>query len=323
MPKRYDPTAYLYASARIRALENRLTSKEQWSRMTELHSAQEVLAAYAEKGTKDDKRENAAEEALRAAFATVAESVPDPALILFLQYPYDCNNVKALEKCRLRGADPTDLLIDLGSIPTNTLQTVSENELLTLLPPHMAAALPAAREAFGKTGDPREIDFLLDKAAFADMQAAAAPFPFAAMIVETRAELTNLLICHRLIRMDIKEMGRSLLERAAIPCGRFDLQTLLQWYDGGEDALIGALSGTPYAKIPDKDATLSVIEKRADDHVSALVRQAKSVVFGAEVPIAYLMAIENESKNLRILLAAKNAGLDGAATRARMREHYV
>ena len=323
MAARYDPTAYLYASARIRALEVRLTSKEQWSRLTELHSADEVLSAYADKGVKDDRRELAAEDALRAAFATVAESVPDPALVKFLQYPYDCNNIKALEKCRIRGLDPTDLLIDLGSIPANTLQTVSENELLALLPAHMAAALPLARAAYDKTGDPQEIDFILDKAAYADMQAVAAPFPFAAMLVEARADLTNILICTRLIRMQAKDLGRSLLERSAIPCGRFAVATLLAWYDEGEEALIGALSGTPYAKIVDKDATLSTIEKRADDHVAALVRQAKAVTFGAEVPIAYLMAIENESKNLRILLAAKKAGLDGAATRARMREHYV
>ncbi len=323
MAARYDPTAYLYASARIRALEVRLTSKEQWSRLTELHSAEEVLSAYADKGVKDDRRELAAEDALRAAFATVAESVPDPALVKFLQYPYDCNNVKALEKCRIRGLDPSDLLIDLGSISANTLQTVSENELLALLPTHMATALPLARAAYDKTGDPQEIDFILDKAAFADMQAVAAPFPFAATLVGTRADLANILICTRLIRMQAKDLGRSMLERSAIPCGRFDAATLLAWYDEGEEALIGALSGTPYAKIVDKDATLSTIEKRADDHVAALVRQAKSVVFGAEVPIAYLMAIENESKNLRILLAAKKAGLDGAATRARMREHYV
>ena len=320
MPQRYDPTAYLYASARVRALENRLTSREQWSRMAELHTPEEILTAYADKG---ENRESVAEDKLRAAIATVRESVPDPALTLFLQYPYDCNNVKALEKCRIRGLDPADLLIDLGSIPAKTLLTVSENELLTLLPAHMAAALPEARAAYDKTADPQEIDFILDRAVFADMREAAAPFPFAAALVEARAELTDLLICTRLVRMQSGALGRSMLERAVLPCARFSTEALLAFYDGGEEALIGGISDTPYAKIFDKETSLALLEKRADDYLMQLARAARSSTFGAEVPIAYLLALESEGKNLRILLAGKRAGLDGATLRARMREHYV
>lgn len=319
MAKRYDPTEYLYASARIRSLELRLTSKEQWSRLCEMQTAEEILAAYCDKGTGED----VAEQALRQAFATVTESVPDKTLCRFMQYPYDCNNVKALLKCRKRGTDPTDLLIDLGSISAISLLTVSENELSEQLPPHMAAAALAATEAFEKTGNPQEIDFILDRAAFADMAEAAAPFPFAAELVGIKADLVNLLICYRLLRMGNSVLARNMLQRAAIPCGRFDAEALLAFFDGGEDALIGGICDTPYAKIFEKDLSLAEAEKRADDHIAALVRKASTVTFGVEVPIAYLMTIENEGKNLRILLAAKRAGLDSAAIRARMRGLYV
>lgn len=320
MAKRYDPTEYLYASARIRSLELRLTSREQWSRLCEMHSPDEILAAYCDKGTRS---ENAAEEALRQAFDTVTESVPDKTLCRFLQYPYDCNNVKALIKCRLRNVDADGLLIDLGSIPVKDLQAASESELSLLLPQHMARALPQAVEAFDKTGNPREIDFILDKAVFADMREAAEPFPFAAELVAARADLTDLLICCRLLRMQNHELCRALLDRAAICCGRFDREKLLSLFDGGEDALPRGISDTPYAKIFDTGLSLSELEKRADDYIADLVRRARAVTFGVEIPIAYLMAIENESKNLRILLAGKRAGWDSATVKARMREHYV
>ena len=54
-----------------------------------------------------------------------------------------------------------------------------------------------------------------------------------------------------------------------------------------------------------------------------LIRRARYVTFGAEVPIAYLLAAERQSKNLRMLLAGKEAGLDAQRIQARMRESYV
>ncbi|MBQ8342196.1 MAG: V-type ATPase subunit [Clostridia bacterium] len=321
MAHRYDPTEYLYVSARIRALELHLTTKEQWSRMESMDSAAEIMAVYSDKKAANDT--TIAEDTLREAFAAVAESVPDKSLLLFLQYPYDCNNIKALEKCRRLGIDPSDLLIDLGSISTKTLLTVSENELFLLLPHHMAAALTEAREAFDKTGDPREIDFLLDRAAFADMKEAAAPFPFAAELVRIKIELANLMLCDRLLRMPEQEIARNLLERAALSCENFDREKLIELFDGGTEAFAKAIAGTPYADVFAPGSSPAEVEKRADDLIAGTVRRARTVTFGVEVPIAYLMALENECQNLRILLAAKDAGLDDAAVKARMRTHYV
>ena len=68
---------------------------------------------------------------------------------------------------------------------------------------------------------------------------------------------------------------------------------------------------------------LADTEKRADDHLMTLIRRARYVTFGAEVPIAYLLAAERQSKNLRILLVGKAAGLDAQAIQTRMRDSYV
>ena len=321
MAKRtYDPTEYLYASARIRALEAHLIGKEQWNQLLSMNSAEEILASLS-----DRKSDGAldTEAALREGLVTVAESVPHPELSHFIQYPYDCNNVKALIKCRIKGLDPSDLLIDLGTISVKTLLTVSENELLALLPTNMAAALPAAREAYEKTGDPQEIDFILDRAAFADMKTAAAPFPFAAALVTARVDLQNLLICLRLLRMQNGALGRSMLERAMLPGGTLSTEWLLACYDEGENAFYDTVFGTTYAKIFDKTSSLGSIERAADDHLAEMVRKARMITFGAEVPIAYLLALETQSKNLRILLAGKRAGQDRDTIQAKLRACYV
>ena len=41
------------------------------------------------------------------------------------------------------------------------------------------------------------------------------------------------------------------------------------------------------------------------------------------INLAYLLAAERQSKNLRILLVGKAAGLDAQAIQTRMRESYV
>lgn len=321
---RYDPGLYLYASARIRALESRLVGREKLRQLLELPDAEAILEALREHGIpKTDDPLAAPEAALKAAFSAVAESVPDPTLPLFLQYPYDCHNLKVLEKCRVQGSDPAPLLIDLGSIPTETLLTAPEQAWIALLPPHLSQAVGEAREAYAKTGDPREIDFLLDRAAFADMAAAAAPFPLAPEWVAAKADLTNLLICYRILRLYPGELGQTTLRACALHGGSLGTDRLLTWHAEGEDAFLEALSHTPYAGIFEKDAPFSLIERRADDALSHRILGARSESFGAEIPIVYLLAAETQCKNLRILLAGKLAGKDTDTIRSGMRECYV
>ena len=68
---------------------------------------------------------------------------------------------------------------------------------------------------------------------------------------------------------------------------------------------------------------MHAMEKWADDFWMELVRDAKFVPFGAEVFIGYAIALEYEIKNIRILLAGKDAGLDSDVIRERLRKSYV
>lgn len=320
---RYDPTQYLYASARVRAMEARLWGKQAFARFLSAATADEILDDLTESAVVGDRTQALTEGKMREALRAVADSVPDSALIRFVQYPYDCHNLKVIEKCRHKGISPDGLLIDLGSVDTKTLLTVSENEYLPLFPTHLREAVPACQEAFAKTTDPQEIDFILDRAAFADMGEAAAPFPLAREWVAAKADLQNLLSCLRLLRMQSAELGRSVLERSALPCGTIPLKSLLDCYDGGEEALIAALARTPYRGLFEKNTSLGEAECAADDHLMALIRRTKAIPFGAEIPVSYLLACEAEIKNLRILLAGKRAGLDARVIEARLRDCYA
>ena len=53
------------------------------------------------------------------------------------------------------------------------------------------------------------------------------------------------------------------------------------------------------------------------------MREGARVSFGAEVPAGYLVGVETSVKNIRIILAAKDAGLSSDVLRERIRESYV
>lgn len=332
MAVRYHETDYLYISARIRAMENSLVGREKLNSLAELKSVAEITAALAPFGFAPVLREDGSEDteemletALRNGFAAVSAVCPQPRIFAFLQYPYDCNNIKAILKCAVRGISPDGMFTDVGTVPVEQLKTCMAEERYGELPPHMAAAIPEAREAYAKTKNPQEFDLLLDRACFADMAKSAEGLPFARAAVARRADLVNLMTCLRLLRMGATYPMRAALFRALVPGGTLDERFFTEAFDGGESRLVDLVAMTPYAPIFEVagERTLAAVEKEADNLYLELLRTAKSVPFGAEVPIGYLAGLEASVKNLRILLAGKAAGLSADIIRGRLRNSYV
>lgn len=327
MQTRYSPTEYLYASTRIRALENGLIGKAKLDTLLLAATNEELLAALKAATTaQGDDVEAALLAMLREGIDSVKRSIPDASLTHVIEYPYDCHNVKSYLKATARGIDPATLLIDAGTVPAGGLINALEAGELSLLPPHMAAAVPAANEAFAKTADPREIDFILDRALFEDLSDAAAGLPFAERLISARADLTNVLVCLRLLRGKHRKIARTLFGQAMLPGGRLPESFFEVGFHEGEGALLTALVvSTPYGRVAagaDK-RTMAELERMADDYLTALLREVKYLSFGAEIPLAYLWGLETSIKNVRILLASKKAGLDDATLRERIRESYV
>ena len=331
MQKGYSPSDYLYASARIRALEARLSGGEQLNALAQGSSPADVIAALFDAAGVTPPADHTAEDVeaallavLKGAIATVAGSVPDVRIVRLVQFPYDCHNAKTCLKCHYRGVEATPLLIDLGSVPANDLMTALENGDASPLPQNMAKAFSDAKEAYAKTGDPREIDFLLDRALFADTAEAAKAFSFAEELFGAKADLANIIICLRLLRSS-PLVAEALFLKAMLPGGTLGKETFDLAFGEGEDAFLRALASTPYKKVVEqsRESTPAELEKRADDYITDRLIAVKNLPFGAEVPLAYLLALESTVKNIRILLSGRSAGLDCTTLLSRVRKSYV
>ena len=336
--KYLQPTEYMYASARIRALENHLVGGDRVEALLDARSADEVWSRLAELGVAQDVASEGGETVaaqgegvllavLRTAYKEAEDAVPEPSVFRYFRYPYDCNNLKAALKCRVRGVDPADMLFDFGTVPASDVERCVREDDYAAFPPQMAASAGGAAETYAKTGDPRVIDTIVDRACYEDMlRDAEAGDPVLAGWVKAKIDLVNIMICLRLIRMKRGELGRVFLGESLLAGGTLDKRFLDELYTAGEDALWSALYSTRYADLSvgmSHEVSLAAVEKRADDCLMRIVREDARVPFGAAVVGGYLVGCETAVKNIRMIIAAKEAGLDNAVIRERIRESYV
>lgn len=330
-------TDYLYGSALLRAKESSIIGT---ARMQELLACPDTehlwdklgdfgVLAKTDPQTNEKLREETLLSILRAVYEEINLLFPDvPALRLWL-YQYDCNNLKAAIKGFVRDIDPRSMMFDFGTLSVEDVLEAVRSNCFDCFPAHMAAAAALASAEYAKTKNPQVIDLLIDRACYADMlcDAIESGVDFAVRLVRTKIDLTNLLICIRILRMRSGEAGRALLQDSLIEGGLLTFADLNAWFDAGEDSLWERLyyseQGRLAAAVAQTDRSLTAVERCIDNVWMNEIQTAKYVSYGPEVAIAYLLAYEYEVRNLRILFAAKDAGLDPETTRERIRESYV
>ena len=334
MAKRYNATEYMYSSARLRSLEVKIADREQLLRLADAQSTDSVVAvlsdfgfsaAYTQNGKLD--REATLMSALVDGYNTVGEMNCAEA-VEFLRYQYDCNNIKAMIKCAASGISSDGMLLPFGSVELDKLRDAFALKDYSVFPENMAKAIAEAEEAFAATANPQKIDFIIDKAAFADMLASAKKslVPIAERLVTAKIDLVNILMTVRLIRMELGVSAEALFEEIFIEGGYVEKKLLCDALGEGEKALAESLAYGRYSELAQAISaigSLSSLEKLADDAWMKIVKEIKFAPFGAEIAIGYILALEYEVKNIRIILASKDAGLSSDIIRERLRESYV
>lgn len=330
---------YIYSSARVRALESSFLSTEALTRLAEsgdLRAAYAMLEEYGVSLKKDEESGTALrEKTLSARLASVYREIEEltegengQAFSLW-QYPYDCNNIKAAIKCFFRKISCREMLFDIGTVSMDVIEQMPKTHDFSALPEQMCRAAEEAMAQYAKTKNPQEIDFLLDRACYADMLEAAekSGVEFAISLVRSKIDLINLVTCIRVMRMNRGEAGKTLLMDFLLDGGSLDHAFFVSSYELGERALWERLSYTDYKtfaeEISPREPRLTDVERIADRVWMAKIREARLVPYGAEVLIGFLLGVEAEVRNLRVILAGKEAGLPVETVMERIRDGYV
>ena len=334
MRKKIKDTDYLAISARIKAMENGLLTRERMEQVLDARTDEEAVKLLQESGYSDlhatdpealDKVLSATREAI---LEDLADSAPDPRYIDVFKLKYDYHNIKSVLKADAMGVAPDRMLMDMGRIPAAELKEAVQSGDVENLPPLLSAAVQEAREVLETTRDPQLSDIVLDRWCYQDMDAVAEATGSAFLhgYVKTQIDAANLRALVRTIRMGKNE---TFLAGILFEGGDVSTDAILKVSAAKGTGLKDLYHTTPFRAAADCGAellqggALTEFEKLCDDAVGDYLAGAQFIPFGEAPLVGYLAARETEYTNLRILLIGRSTGLPADVIRARLRQSYV
>ncbi len=324
--KRSKDTEYLYASAYLRSIEEKGVCRDLLSRMLDAPDGTTASAMLFEVYRKNSVTENElCDEIVNSAFETVDEVVSVEDMFTFMRYPYDANNIKTAIKCAAKKMPTDGLMFACGTLPEKEYVLAVESGDYSKLPAHISDAAKVAAESFTKTGDPQSIDLPIDKACLESMleKAMETGSRFISDAVCLKVDSANILTALRISRLN-DQTAAATAERALAVGGKIPVNLLTEAVENGESVENVAVKFRPeLSTVLDSSKSLGEMERALDNAYLEAVYAAKKVSFGCEIPFAYLVSAEYNSKNARIILAGKRAGLPAEAIGERMRLFYV
>lgn len=328
-----DETDFLYATARIRALEMTFINSDRMERMLSAKTNEEAASVLTECGygdvniTSSDDIERIILSQRLKTYELVGQLVADRNILDVFKVKYDYHNIKAIIKSG--GGDFHDLLIESGRIETKLLEDVIRESDFYKINAITGAAIVDSKEILSRTGNPQFSDFVLDRAAFTEMMQIAVKTNsnFIINYVKLLIDVNNLRSFIRCSRM---RKGSDLLKNALFEGGEIDISLLLAAVD---DAAFKAESIYALTKLENAatvgdsalngEKTLTIFEKVCDDVLVDYLKGAKYVPFGEQPVFAYVAAKESEFMAVRTIFSGRLAKVNTDLIRERLRKAYV
>lgn len=250
---------------------------------------------------------------------------PKDGVVSLFRMRYDYHNAKTIVKAEAVGIDPAPLLSGAGRADAQALKTAYETGESGSVPQAVLTAMQAARDALSRSADPQLADLILDRAYFAEYHETAAQVGSAFLMgyAQLQADSANLRAAVRARRM---HKDAAFLKSVLVPGGSVPAEEICQVLAQDEPfaPLFAntALFAAAQAGDESQSGSLTAFERLCDNTLTAYFAKAKSVVFGEQVVIAYLCALENEISAARMIISGLQAGLPADTIRARLRDLY-
>ena len=328
---------YLYSVTRTRALETKLLDKAKIERMIEARNADEVIkilyeteyaGSISEMKSIDDYESVLSKELLNT-YKLLAEISPVPELTNLFQMRYDIHNLKTLLKSSYLDEENDELLSEIGTIPVQQLKGMVKDKNFVDLDPVLRKCVEEVVGEFTVNPDPQLIDIALDKGLYNLMYKVARDnkSSFLTDYISTQIDLINI---KSLIRVKSMGYGREFLKKVILENGKLDYAFFSDIFDESLETLIDRLAYKDYGKVVEegisnymRTKSLTRFEKLSDDFIFELAKKGKYVAFGIEPLIGYLMAKENETKIIRMIMVGKINEIPNELIRERLRDVYV
>lgn len=328
---------YAYATARIRAMENKLISPQQYQRMLDAESAEDVVKMLAEQGyglgdidpaePAVHTSEKLLSDETKKIYAILEEMVPHKEIISLFRLRNDYLNAKLILKSMFLGMDEPMVYAHSGTMDPSMLRRMIVDRNLGQLPDIFRNAILECFDSYGRSADPQVIDFILDRAMYEHMEKDAEEIgvPFVIDLVSLMHDLANTRI---FIRARLLSRTRDFMEKALLVGSKVSRRFYLEMSDKSLDQFFEALRFTALADLSPglSDAFkngegISGMEKVLDEHLMKFVQRARYVGIGVEPVVAWLLYKEAEIRNVRLILTGKINGISDTIIRERLRAY--
>jgi len=328
---------YTYAVGSIRQLENTLLGQENLDKMIEATNLDSCLNILLESKFKSGGAENInpqnieefLETELFLTYKIIKEIAPYPFIHDIFAINYDFHNLKVLIKSKYTNKNYSETTSKIGLVDINNLNKAIDEEKFANIPLFIELAIKKVFSEYNKESDPEIIDVILDQERFyliceilKDKK-----IPFLDEFIKINIDLNNLIAA---VRSKIREEDKNYLNKVLIDKGHISVKKFQDIFDSPLQSWNVKFSKSQYENIIENglkayetDNSLIELERQKDNYILDYVKIGKNITFGIEPLVGFIIAKENDIKNIRIILTGKINNWSAKKIKERMRDTYV
>ena len=324
-------SSYPFASAKVKALEGTLITKDKLSRIIEakdFETAMRVLSeiGYAQPIATGAGFEEMIEKELREADELLEQISPSDFFTKIMRAEKDYHNMKVFIKLMMldRGLDEVELTD--GNIPAETLKkALSENNYYDL-PWTMKEAMQFIDKRFAVAADASIVGVAMDRAYAKQIKELLEQFDdeLVRKYFEAFFDLSNII---NFMRVRVSKHSKESFEDTYMHGGKIDKRTFSEAYDLADESVPAALAKGDYWAVLSpafddfaKSGRLYMMEKAMDDYLLGMLRKQRHDMFGTGPLMSFYIAKQREAAAIRMVMTAKLGGIDEDTVAKRVKE---
>jgi V/A-type H+-transporting ATPase subunit C len=314
-----DDWRYIYATAEIRAIEDKLLGQVFFAELAGAKNIKDVLDMLSgtDYAVSADATESEIEQILARrrsdARKLFERLINNEKIVEFFQAPIDFANMRLAIRRLVLEKPLDDDYCDLGGVSVAQFESAFSDENYGGLPEHLQEGVEAGVLGYYKNKNIRDIDFAIDKVE-ADFLLSEAMGVGGVFLEELFRIQTDLLNIRTMIRMKYAESQQ---RNMFFDDGYIEPSRLTQCLEAGYDTIVQNFLATPYQYVVEagaagiqKENSFTKLEAACDAHFVGFLKTTRCITAGTQPIIAYLLLKEQEIKMMRMVLACKRAQIE-------------
>ncbi len=326
-------SSYPFASSRIKAMETRLITREKLNRVIEAKDFEAAMRVLQELGFGQIMSGKVSFEQLISKELNEMDELliaisPNDVFTKIMRADKDYHNLKVLIKLFMLDKSLDDADLSPGNISTEILKHAITENSYSDLTEKMKEALQYIDKQFAVAADVSIIGVALDRAYAKEIEILL-PQMNDTLVTEYFSayfDMANIIVFMR-----VRSSGHSKesFDNAYLRCGNIEKRVFSDAFELADESIFGtvvkgafATALSPAFNEYHKTKSLYMMEKAKDYYLLSLLKRSRHDMFGIAPLMCYYIAKQREAAAVRMVMTAKQGGIDTEVVTKRLKELY-